>query len=163
MEAKSDKIQTSGDSTTASNNAGPIPPMSAYDIFIRMERKAFTGSSSDMLETEASFATHVSAKWQNIDDALKMEIEELAKLEEERYNREIEEWKMSTEAQDPKTPQITVGQMSHCEKPPAKKVKSLSKTSHSGIAFPPLPVMAAPGPRRIIRRDTQSSLLHKTF
>ena len=163
MEARSEQIKIKGDCKTASKKGCPIPPMSAYDIFIHLERKACSknewGSSSDMFQTDAHFASNVSSKWQNIDATLKMELEELAKLEQERYNREMEEWEMSTEAQEPETAKMASGQISHCEKPPAKKRKSLSKTCHSGIAFPTLPFEAAPGYRRIIRHNAQSSLL----
>ena len=157
MESTSGNMQINEDGKTPSNIGCPIPPMSAYDIFIHMERKARAGSSSGMFETEASFASHVSAKWNNISADLRFELEELAKLEQERYNREMKEWKLSMKVPEPETPKIASGNISYPKNVPVKKRMSLRKKS--GTAFPPLPFKVASGPRRVMGRNAQSSLL----
>lgn len=42
-----------------------------------------------------NLARTVSAKWKNVDTTLKLELEALANKDKERYNREVEEWKLA--------------------------------------------------------------------
>jgi hypothetical protein len=175
MEARKDEIQHKASDKLPPKEGRPIPPLSAYDIFIHLERKAYmeareSDSSSKVCFTEASFASHVSAKWKNLGTALRIELEEMAKLDQERYDRENQEWmmKMNMGAQNEfealkstmlngavqKTP-FVLGKIPQCESVPAKKRMSVNKTSLSGITFPDLPFEAAPGPRRNTGRNAQ--------
>lgn len=135
-----------------------------------MEQTRESDSSSKVCFTEASFASHVSAKWKNLGTALRIELEEMAKLDQERYDRENQEWmmKMNRGAQGEletlkstmlngavqQTP-FVFGEIPQCESAPAQKRMSVDKTSLSGITFPALPFKAALGPRRNTDRNAQ--------
>ena len=168
-ETKCNKSHNMGDSKRISKEGRPVPPLSAYDIFVHLEKKAYSkkesGSSSKTSPTEASFASRVSAKWKNTGTALKTGLEELAQLDRERYDHESEEWEMSSEVQAPKTPKsmnpFVPGEIAQLA--PAKKRTSFDKKNFGGIALPSTPLKAASGARHNTERDTKLAPLQGGF
>ena len=108
----------------------PIRPLTAYQIFVHLEKKAKTNNESEF--TTGSFSS-LSGKWKNVCTALKLELEALSKLDKERYNRENREWKenMLKEAQASLEDSQVLD--------PSNKSVSSHRTSGSVRAIPALP------------------------
>ena len=76
----------------SSSDGRPTRPMSAYNIFFRMEKDARLNNESDY-NGRGNFALHVSEKWNKADPALKAQLDAISKRDKERYHREEMEWK----------------------------------------------------------------------
>ena len=106
MEAKLNEIRRKG-GCKQRKDGRPTRALSAYNIFVHLEKKAWAKKEADSKSKntpsghEGNFSRHVSAKWKKIDSALRLELEAMAKLDRERYERENEEWKLT---QDQKVP-----------------------------------------------------------
>lgn len=90
MEARLNEIERKG-GCKSPKDGRPIRPLSAYNIFFHLEKKARMKGESDF--TSGSFTSYVSTKWKKSDTALKLELEAMAKMDKERYDRENREWK----------------------------------------------------------------------
>ncbi|KAL3781062.1 hypothetical protein HJC23_012824 [Cyclotella cryptica] len=107
------------------HNGRPRRCLSAYNIFFGLERKrimkeqARTEIAATMSNKSkrragkhanvgfANLARIVSQRWRNIDPATKLKLEDLARKDKERYELEMEEWRMTAkgivEIIEPKT------------------------------------------------------------
>ena len=90
MEARLNEIVRKGGSKSPKDGR-PVRPLSAYNIFFHMEKKARMDNESDY--TKGNFSSYVSARWKKCSAALKLELEAMSKLDKERYHRENLEWK----------------------------------------------------------------------
>ncbi|KAL3768279.1 hypothetical protein ACHAWO_012389 [Cyclotella atomus] len=78
----------------------PLRPLSAYNIFFQLERKRIMKEQGNPDAKHAaggfgSLASIISTKWKAIDDAVKLKLEAMAKLDRDRYAREMDAWKAS--------------------------------------------------------------------
>ncbi|KAL3798920.1 hypothetical protein ACHAWO_013037 [Cyclotella atomus] len=76
----------------------PLRPLSAYNIFFQMERNRIMKEQANPDAKHASggfanLANIISARWKKVDGALKIELDAMAKLDRERYDREVDVWK----------------------------------------------------------------------
>jgi hypothetical protein len=155
---------------TKREDGRPLRPLSAYDIFFQMERnrivkeeanpdanRAFVGSNS--------LAKTISARWKRVDGALKIELNAMAKLDKERYDRENEEWKANVlkQVEDHEAAITAESLTDMVEKTPARDMSlnepiltamatpqggRQSFSFKSGAALPSLPFKTTPRPRR---------------
>jgi hypothetical protein len=82
-------------------DCSPLPQSSAYDIFFHMERKRIMKQQTNPDVKRASVESDnlnntISARWKKlkkVDGALKIEMNAMAKLDKDRYDREKDKWK----------------------------------------------------------------------
>ncbi|KAL3797990.1 hypothetical protein ACHAWO_004588 [Cyclotella atomus] len=103
MKAKLDDITTRTKKVGKHKDGRALRPLSAYNIFFQLERKRIMKEQGNPDAKHAaggfeSLASVISSKWNTIDDAAKLELEAMAKLDRDRYDREIEAWKASKDA-----------------------------------------------------------------
>ena len=113
-----------------------------------------------------NLADTISARWKKVDGALKIELDAMAKLDKDRYDREKEEWKanlMLKKAEEHEAAAKAEPLEDMMEKTPARymslnqpiltamatpKGGRQSISFKSGAAIPPLPFKTTPRPRR---------------
>jgi hypothetical protein len=143
----------------------------AYEIFFQMERNRIMNEQANRDAQRASvgydnLADTISARWKKVDGALKIELDVMAKLDKDRYDRENEEWKvnmMLKKAEDHKAAAWAESLEDMVEKTPSRymslnepvltamatpKGGRQSISFKSGAAIPPLPFKTTPRPRR---------------
>ncbi|KAL3798922.1 hypothetical protein ACHAWO_013039 [Cyclotella atomus] len=97
LQAKLNEIKRT-DKGAKHKDGRPLRPLSACNIFFQMERNRITKEQAnpDAKHASGAFANltnTILARWKNIDGALKIELDAKAKLDKERYNREVDVWK----------------------------------------------------------------------
>jgi hypothetical protein len=149
----------------------PLRPLSAYEIFFHLERNRIMNEQANRDAKRASvgydnLADTISARWKRVDGALKIELDAMAKLDKERYDRENEEWKanlMLKKAEEHEAAITAESLTDMVEKTPARDMSlnepvltamatpqggRQSISFKSGAAIPPLPFKTTPRPRR---------------
>jgi hypothetical protein len=160
-----------GANKSAKHEGGrPLRPLSAYDIFFQMERNRITKEQANPDANRASvgsdnLATTISARWKKVDGALKIELDAMANLDEDRYDRENEEWKAKAAVRTKsfsKTLEKTPARVMSLNEPiltvmatPQDNRQSLS-ARFAGAVVPPLPFKPNAQPQGISRSNANN-------
>jgi hypothetical protein len=143
-----------------------------------MERNQIMKEQANPDAKRASIDTDISVRWKKVNGALKIELDAMAKLDKERFDRENEEWKanMLKKVEDHKAA-VRAKYFSETEKTPARDAslnelalsmmatpQGVSRQSLSarfaGTVFPPLPFKTNARPQGIIRLNASNNRPH---
>jgi hypothetical protein len=92
LQAKPNDI-TGANKSAKHEDGRPLRPMMAYDIFFQMERNRIMKEQANPDAKRTSIESDISDRWKKVDGTLKIELDAMAKLDKERFDRENEEWK----------------------------------------------------------------------